>query len=296
MPHHIILGDLSTFKADVIVNSAHPYPMEGTGVDRALYKQAGPELLAARNQFGILKTGDLVKSDAYQLNALKVYHVITPHVSSKESSSTLASLYQTIFKEALLDQVTSIALPLLASGNHGFDLEEALVIARREIVQCLEKHDLDIYLLIYDKAQVQRDVPEFNRVDDLQLSIVHHELRAAEALEIRSKTFHQWLFDWIDKEGLADPFVYKKANLTRQHFSKIRSNPTYQPTKYTVIALALALELNLDQTYDFLETAGYTLSSSILFDIIIEYHITHQIYEIFEINEVLFLYDQRTLG
>lgn len=293
MPHHILLGDLAHFKADIIVNSAHPYPQAGTGVDHALYQAAGDGLLEARKEFGILTTGDLVKSPAFDLPAKKVYHVITPHVSSKESSYVLRSLYQTIFKEALKDEVTSVAMPLLASGNHGFDLSEALIIARDEIIRFLNDHDMDISLVIYDKAQIARELPDIY----LNQTVEHYShLMAAEHITVQSKTFHEWLFDIIDEKGLSDPEVYKKANLTRQHFSKIRSNPKYQPTKITVISLAFALQLNLDQTLDFLETAGYTLSSSILFDLIIEYHLKKRIYDIFEVNEVLFMYDQKTLN
>lgn len=293
MPHHIILGDLARFKADVIVNSAHPYPQAGTGVDQALYYVAGDALLEARKTYGILNTGDLVKSPAFGLSAKQVYHVITPHVSSVESANGLRTLYQRIFKEALNDEVSSIGLPLLASGNHGFDLREALIIARDEIIRFLDEHDMDITLVIYDKAQIARKIPEIHPYHEMEH---YSQLLAAEDITVRSKTFHEWLFDVIDKKGLSDPEVYKKANLTRQHFSKIRSNPKYQPTKITVISLAFALRLNLDQTLDFLETAGYTLSSSILFDLIIEYHLRKKIYDIFEVNEVLFMYDQKTLS
>jgi O-acetyl-ADP-ribose deacetylase (regulator of RNase III) len=293
MPHHILLGDLTTFKADVIVNSAHPYPQEGSGVDKALYRAAGEGLLKARQAFGDLNPGDCVKTPSFDLNAQAVYHVITPHVHSKAASKQLKTLYMTVFKEARNDDYQSIALPLLASGNHGFDRHDALGIAKEAIVEFLQENEMDIYLVIYDKVQVQRNLPHFEE----PLEVMMHHMAMMEApFERIEKSFHQWLFEYIDAHNLEDPWVYKKANLTRQHFSKIRSNKSYQPTKYTVIALALALELNLDQTYDFLETAGFTLSASLLFDRIIEYHIKKQIYDVFEINEVLFLYDQRTLG
>lgn len=294
MPHHIRLGDLTTFKADVIVNSAHPYPVKGTGVDQALYHAGGEELFKARQAFGNLNTGDCVKTPAFNLNAQAVYHVITPHVDSKASSKQLKKLYTTIFDQAVKDDYQTIALPLLASGNHGFDRHDALVIAKEAIVAFLNEHEIDISLVIYDKAQVQREIPHFEEpVPELMM----HQMAMMEApFETTAKSFHQWLFDYIDAHDLEDPWVYKKANITRQHFSKIRSSKSYQPTKYSVIALALALELNLDQTYDFLETAGFTLSASLLFDRIIEYHIEREIYDVFEINEVLFLYDQRTLG
>ncbi|MDO4891224.1 MAG: helix-turn-helix transcriptional regulator, partial [Coriobacteriaceae bacterium] len=94
--------------------------------------------------------------------------------------------------------------------------------------------------------------------------------------------------------GLADAQVYKRANISRQHFSKMR-NPDYRPTKKTVVALAVALELSLADTRDLLARAGFALSHSSKFDIIVEYFIGRGHYDIFDINEVLFAYDQPLL-
>lgn len=110
------------------------------------------------------------------------------------------------------------------------------------------------------------------------------------------KKFQEYLFMLIDRKGLTDPEVYKKANIDRKHFSKIRSNPDYMPSKRTALALALALELSLDETKDLLARAGLALSPSILFDIIIEYCIKSKNYDIYDINCILFEYDQPTLG
>ena len=115
-------------------------------------------------------------------------------------------------------------------------------------------------------------------------------------LDALDAPFSTTLLAIIDDRGLTDAEVYRRANLSRQHFSKIRSNPAYQPTKKTVLALAVALELSLDETRDLLERAGFALSHASKFDIVIEWFIEQGNYDIFEINEALYSFDQPILG
>lgn len=109
-------------------------------------------------------------------------------------------------------------------------------------------------------------------------------------------TFQQQLLGLIDAKGYTDSQIYRKANLDRKLFSKIRCNKDYKPSKQTALSLAIALELNLDEATDLLGRAGLALSPSSLTDMIIKYCIIHRIYDIYDVNALLYEHDQQLLG
>ncbi len=109
-------------------------------------------------------------------------------------------------------------------------------------------------------------------------------------------SFNQILFQFIDKKGVSDSSIYKKAGIDRRHFSKIRSNPDYRPGKNTVISLALAMELTQKETDKLLCSAGYSLSDSETFDLVIQFCLEKKIYDFDSVNQALDYFSLKPLG
>jgi hypothetical protein len=237
----------------------------------------------------------------------------------------LASCYKNSLELAEKHGVESIAFPLISSGAYGYPKDKAVAVAIETIAEFLQKSELDVYLVFFDKDSFKaggRLVSQIKQyIDDhyadercarfsrrmkpaaglgaaMESVALEAEPNAAisELFENLDESFSEMLLRKIDEKGMTDVECYKKANISRKVFSKIRVNRDYRPNKNTAIAFAIALELNLTETADFLRKAGYALSGSNKFDVIIEYFIKNRNYNIFEINEALFYFDQSLLG
>ena len=322
MPFQIVRNDITKMNTDVVVNAANSALRMGSGVCGAVFHAAGVEVLTEECQkIGHCDVGDAVITGGYNL-CRYIIHTVGPVWKGGFSGEKekLISCYKNVLRCAYESGAESIAIPLISSGVYGYPKDKAMKVAVETIVASDYLTEMDIYLVLFDKSAVAQGnkyskVQEFiddnyideslyvRRYDDkISKSIAFSECCSmaaptiAEMLTEIDESFSEALLRMIDEKGLKDSEVYKKANIDRKLFSKIRNNKDYRPRKNTVIAFAIALELSLDDTNTFLSKAGYVLSHSSKADIIIEYYIKEKIYDIFEINEVLFEFDQPLLG
>lgn len=334
MPFTIVRQDITRMRVDAIVNAANTALAMGGGVCGAIFRAAGAaELQAACDKASPIKTGGAAITPGFRLPAKYVIHAAGPVYSprtAERNEQQLRSAYMESLKLARAYQCESIAFPLISSGIYGYPKEEALKAAVTAIRDYLVDHDMDVYLAIFDKASfavsegllgaVASYIDE-NYADahsGLRRKLLAAERKAmndamaalsfgaaplmanakglAHLIDELDEPFNTTLFRLIDAKGKTDAEVYKRANIDRKLFSKIRTGKGYTPGKRTILALAIALELTLDETDDLLRRAGYALSHSQKFDVIVEYFIVSGRYDIFEINQVLFQYDQPLLG
>lgn len=170
------------------------------------------------------------------------------------------------------------------------DVRELELLQLREAMSRRRKAELEYNILA-------EEICEASSVDeDKELTPTVAPRKLEDLMKEIDETFSEALIRLIDQKGLKDPEVYKKANIDRKFFNKIKNNKNYKPSKSTCVAFAIALELNLDETRDLIGKAGYALTHSSKFDIIIEFFILQRNYNMFEINEVLFDFDQPSLG
>lgn len=432
MPLTFYQGDITTLKVDAIVNAANVDLLMGGGVCGAIFKAAGEnELQKACDLLSPIQTGEAVITSGFNLPAKHIIHTAGPRYMNGEQNeeALLRAAYKNSLKVALENGLQSIAFPLISSGIYGYPKDEALRVAVNAIKNFLEKEDLDVRLVIFDKEQFVIDQALQNEVKDYLddalkeeqekkwLDLIKNDLerpfssknvyysidppidfqRALERLseltdskkevvdkdddekplkksldesdkpriyekrrlnypfprrikaksqetvadeksievsneEVKENTqidaekllplvcfslspsdfykenelasilerlddsFSSKVIQLIKAKGKKEVEVYKKANLDRKLFSKIRSTKHYVPKKTTCLALAVALELNLEETQTLLKSAGFSFSNSRKFDVIVEYFIKKGLYDIFEINQVLFKYDQPLLG
>lgn len=338
MPFIPVRNDITKMKVDAVVNAANNSLLGGGGVDGAIHKAAGKQLLEECKTLGGCETGDAKITGGYNMDCKYIIHTVGPvwYGGSRGEKELLVSAYRKSLELAEKYKCDSVAFPLISAGAYGYPKTEALKIATDTIRDFLIDSDMTVYLVVFDKdcfrisEKIYADIKEYiddtyvdrrtdagrnymsffpsaskcsDSVPELQeqtQACFSRSIPAAEDLagiiNAKDESFSEMLIRLIDERGMTDAQCYKKANIDRKLFSKIKNDKQYRPSKQTALSFAIALELPLYQTKEMLMKAGYALSHSVIFDIIVEYFINMGNYNIFDINEALFSFDQPVLS
>ena len=281
MPLHIVRNDITTMKVDATVNAAKESLLGGGGVDGAIHRAAGPELLAECRTLGGCKTGQAKITKGYRLPAKFVIHTVGPiwRGGSHGERELLVSAYRSSLELALANQCETVAFPLISSGVYGYPKDQALKVAVDTIGDFLLAHDMTVYLVIFDRAaytiggKLFADIAAY--IDDRYVD-AHTDSRETQRRRMTMASIVMEEEEWMPAPCASDVH--------------------YKPSKPTAMAFAIALELPLEEAREMLGKAGFAFSRASKFDIIVEYFIAHRNYNIFEINEALFAFDQSLLG
>lgn len=332
MPIEIVRQDITKMQVDAIVNAANSRLADGGGVCGAIHKAAGPELLKECQALGGCETGDARMTGGGRLPSRYVIHAVGPvwQGGAHGERNLLASCYRRSLDLAVKHGCRSVAFPLISAGIYGYPKDEALRVAmdtiRDFLIERDDGGDMLVYLVVFDRdsfrisGKLYAGIAEY--IDDHYVD-AHSDFRRRklqresmafsdaavfnaqapcaagsleDALGMIDESFSEMVLRKIDEKGMKDPDCYKRANLDRKLFSKLRTDANYRPRKQTALALAIALELSLPETKELLMKAGFALSHSDKADIIVEYFIQRKEYDIFAINAALYSFDQVPLG
>jgi len=331
MPFNIIRNDIVNMKVDAIVNAANPELKHGGGVSGRIFEAAGAQAMTeACDAIGNCDFGKAVITPGFNLPVKAVIHAVGPvwRGGSQGEEKLLRSAYRSSLELAKQNGFESIAFPLISSGNFGFPYESAFAIALDEINRFLFEDDMDVTLVVFDNTatamarfrnkdlltyindhyvdeHLDRNRPNYLRDRPEHLDVAFSAIPKPRKLSSDSAakidfpeeiTFSDALLAYVDAKGMTDPEVYKRSNIDRKHFSKIRSDKYYNPKKTTVLALAIGLKLNLRESKDLLARAGYAFSPCDKRDVIVKYFIERGEFDIMKVNGALFDFDQKLLG
>ena len=280
MPLEIVRNDITRMDVDAIVNAANETLLGGGGVDGAIHRAAGPELLAECRTLGGCPTGQAKITRGYRLPCRYVIHTVGPvwHGGKRGEEQLLTACYRNSLELAKRHGCESVAFPLISSGVYGYPKDAALKVATDTIRDFLMENDMLVYIVVFDRASFHISGKLYARVaqyiDDNYVdvhgdsaSLRNRRMRQAQfmdmnciceapcvpdslenALQTLDESFSQMVLRKIDEAGIKDSVCYKRANLDRKLFSKIRNDVNYHPTKRTALALAVALELDISET------------------------------------------------
>ena len=320
MPLSIRRADITRMAVDAIVDPTDEFYSGSGGTDRAIHMAAGWALENDVARLPLLEVGNAVITSAYKLPSKYIIHTHGPiwDGGDRGEAEQLAACYRNCLRVALENGCRSVAFPLISGGTFGFPNDDALRIAKDTISAFLREHEMDVTIVAFHRhtfnlgAKLFADITRFVHENYLELSPEKERPEASELnrdekvqysidpmvsptleemLHQSGETFSCMLSRLIDESGMTPPTCYKKARVHKSVYSKIMGNIHYKPAKITAVAFALALELSWKDLKTLLESAGYAMTHTSKFDIVIEYFVRRGDYDIDAINEVLYEID-----
>ena len=335
MPLKIVRNDITKMAVDAIVDPTNHALRGDGGLDEAIHRAAGPGLEAACAALGGCMTGEAKVTEGFGLPCKYVIHTVGPvwRGGLFGEKRQLTACYQNALALAKAHGCASVAFPLISAATNGYPRAKALRVAVDAIAGFLLENEMEVYIVVFTREEVAVSEKLFQAVeqyiDDIyagerfeaprgkRRQVDREEAAAgsfadmpclapsgptmdmytlAEMLDQVDESFGKTVLRKIDEKGMTDVECYKRANIDRRLFNKIKNEPNYRPGKQTALAIAIALKLTLSETKELLMKAGFALSHSNKADIVVEYCIKSGLYDIFQINELLFRFDLSPLG
>ena len=303
MPLHIIERDIMTMKVDAIVNSTNHHMIGWAGVDRLIHEQGGPEFereCLALDSVNV--PGGAVYTNAYNMDCRYIIHTQAPTWNGgiRGEAAILASCYKKSLHLATELGCGSVAFPLLSAGNQMYPIADALEIAVTSIKEYNDLYDdLDVYLVLYGEVVESIAKEKFGNLDEFVKAEYKPGMKLSEAeqsdavdalLKRKGKDFPALLIQHMEERKIVkNSVLWNKAGISKQVFSNVLSGKA-KPSLKTSVALAMALELDWDETTEFLASAGLALSNNSQFDVIVRYFIKNRNYNISQLDVQLARY------
>ncbi len=306
MSFRIERNDITKVHTEAIVNTANPRPLVGSGTDEAVYNAAGLDLLLEeRRKIGVIERGQSAFTPAFNLsvtNGIKyIIHTVGIHWIDGNHGETeiMRNCYRNSLRLAKELKCKSLSIPLLATGYYGFPKETSLNIALDEISKFLFENEMEIVLVVFDKESFYISSKLFDGVQSfIDENFTEKQITPAKKLSLDDYmkenngglNFQELLRKHIIEKGFDNPTVYKRSIIVdKKLFSKIING--HIPNKHSVMALGLALELTPEEYKEFLATANYALNPAEMFDIIVQYCVDQKIYNVMDVDALLFKYN-----
>lgn len=328
MSLQIVRNNILDIKVDAIVNPTDSSFSGSGGTDKQIQDKAGKQLKEELRKYRHLEITDAVISGAYGLKNTKyIIHTRGPiYVDGNNNESVLLEqTYKNVLNTAFNNNIETIAIPLISAGTYKYPVKQALMIASNTIKDYLINHNIDVFLLVYDKEAFDISNDLFKRVYDQlntrfkkktkrniipnkkTLCVKENEIDFVSLKEcsnisfpnmddyVPDESFNEYLRRIIKEKDLVEADIYKRSNLTKQAFNKIYNKASSKPKKCNVLALAIGMKLDITETRELVEKAGYSFGRSKV-DYVISCFVEEKHYDIYDINSFLLSIDLQPLG